>query len=52
MPTNTIILARGLLINDLTHEYPDMIEDRIEIPNNPNSVIADILGVYRNIKKD
>ncbi|MFM8716749.1 MAG: hypothetical protein ACKOF3_08215, partial [Spartobacteria bacterium] len=32
----------------ITHEYPDMIEDMIEIPNNLNSVLADILSVYGN----
>jgi len=39
------------LRNDLTHEYPDVIEDRIEALNNLNSVLAEILGVYGNIKK-
>ena len=39
------------LRNDLTHEYPDVIEDRIEALNNLNSVLAEILGVYRNMRK-
>ncbi|MFM8982842.1 MAG: toxin-antitoxin system antitoxin subunit, partial [Spartobacteria bacterium] len=39
------------LRNDLTHEYPDVIEDRIEALNNLNSVLAEILSVYGNIKK-
>lgn len=38
------------LRNDLTHEYPDVIEDRIEALNNLNSVLGEMLGVYRNIR--
>ena len=39
------------LRNDLTHEYPDVIEDRIEALNNLSSVLAEIQSVYQNIKK-
>jgi len=39
------------LRNDLTHEYPDVIEDRIEALNNLRSVLAEIQSVYQNIKK-
>jgi hypothetical protein len=33
------------------HEYPDVIEDRIEALNNLSSVLAEIQSVYQNIKK-
>ena len=37
--------------NDLTHEYPDVVEDRIGALNTLKSVLAEMLGVYANIRK-
>lgn len=37
--------------NDLSREYPDVIEDRIEALNNLSSVLAEIQSVYQKIKK-
>jgi hypothetical protein len=39
------------LRNDLTHEYPDIVEDRIDALNNLNSALADILQAYQKIRK-
>ena len=39
------------LRNDLTHEYPDIVEDRIDALNNLKSALADILQAYQKIRK-
>jgi uncharacterized protein with HEPN domain len=38
------------LRNDLTHEYPDIIEDRIDALNNLKTALSEILQVYQKIK--
>jgi uncharacterized protein with HEPN domain len=37
--------------NDLTHEYPDVVEDRIDALNNLKNILAEMLNVYANIRK-
>ena len=37
--------------NDLTHEYPDVVEDRIDALNNLQNILAEMLNVYANIRK-
>ena len=37
--------------NDLTHEYPDVVEDRIDALNTLKNVLAEMLDVYANIRK-
>ena len=39
------------LRNDLAHEYPDIVEDRVDALNNLNSALADILQAYQKIRK-
>ena len=38
------------LRNDLTHEYPDIVEDRIHALNNLKTALSEILQVYQKIK--
>jgi hypothetical protein len=38
------------LRNDLTHEYPDIIEDRIDALNNLKAALSEISQVYQKIK--
>jgi uncharacterized protein with HEPN domain len=38
------------LRNDLTHEYPDIVEDRIDALNNLKTVLSEILQMYQKIK--
>ena len=37
--------------NDLTNEYPDVVEDRIDALNTLKNVLAEMLDVYANIRK-
>ena len=37
--------------NDLTREYPDVVEDRIDAFNTLKNVLAGMLDVYVNIRK-
>jgi uncharacterized protein with HEPN domain len=37
--------------NDLTHEYPDVVQDRIDELNNLKNILVEMLNVYENIRK-
>ena len=39
------------LRNDLTHEYPDVVEDRIAALNNLKTSLAEIMQVYQKIRE-
>ena len=51
IPSSSKWMEWRKLRNDLTHEYPDVVEDRIAALNNVKAALAEILQVYQKIRE-